>query len=127
LIPRNVEILGSDCFSGCKSLSSITFESDACSTRIESEAFYDSSLQSILIPSTILFIASDAVEIASQILLIDGSLTASNIVFDLDHCIQIVDFRPIQLKVKVKMKREHHSAAFHDQINSSVRNKIFIR
>jgi hypothetical protein len=41
-------------------------------TRIESEAFSSSSLQSILIPSTILFIASDAVDIASQIRLIDG-------------------------------------------------------
>jgi hypothetical protein len=27
LIPRNVKILGSKCFSNCKSLSSITFES----------------------------------------------------------------------------------------------------
>jgi hypothetical protein len=27
LIPRNVEIVGSKCFSKCKSLSSITFES----------------------------------------------------------------------------------------------------
>jgi hypothetical protein len=39
-------------------------------TRIESGAFYDSSLQSILIPSSILFIASDAIDIASQIKLI---------------------------------------------------------
>jgi hypothetical protein len=40
--------------------------------RIESKAFYKSSLQSILIPSTILFIASDSVNFASQIRLIDG-------------------------------------------------------
>jgi serine/threonine protein kinase len=31
--------------------------------------------------------------------LLYGSLTASNVVFDLDHCIQIVDFRLIRLKV----------------------------
>jgi hypothetical protein len=41
-------------------------------TRIESEVFSKSSLQSILIPSSILFIASDAVDIDSQIRLIDG-------------------------------------------------------
>jgi hypothetical protein len=35
LIPSNVEILGSKCFSYCKSLSSITFESNSRLTRIE--------------------------------------------------------------------------------------------
>jgi hypothetical protein len=50
LIPHNVEILGSKCFSSCKSLSSITFESNSHLTRIESEALLGSSLQSILSP-----------------------------------------------------------------------------
>jgi serine/threonine protein kinase len=36
-------------------------------TRIESEAFSSSSLQSILLPSTILFVASDAVDVVSHI------------------------------------------------------------
>jgi hypothetical protein len=53
LIPRNVEIIGSQCFADCKSLSSITFESSSRLTRIESAAFYGSSLQSILIPSNV--------------------------------------------------------------------------
>jgi hypothetical protein len=44
-IGRNIEILGSKCFSCCKSLSSITFESNSRLTRIESEAFSSSSLQ----------------------------------------------------------------------------------
>jgi hypothetical protein len=39
LIPNNVELLGSHCFSNCKSLSSITFESNSHLTRIESGAF----------------------------------------------------------------------------------------
>jgi hypothetical protein len=39
LIPRNVDILGSKCFSYCSSLSSITFESNSHLTRIESSAF----------------------------------------------------------------------------------------
>jgi hypothetical protein len=72
LIPRNVEILGSKCFSSCKSLSSIEFESNSRLTRIESEAFYKSSLQSILVPSTTLFIASDAIPPQSQISIVDG-------------------------------------------------------
>jgi hypothetical protein len=49
----NIEILGSNCFSFCKSLSSITFESNSCLTRIESGGFSSSSLQSILIPRNV--------------------------------------------------------------------------
>jgi hypothetical protein len=72
LIPSHVEIRGSECFAYCGSLSSITFESNSHLTRIESEAFSDSRLQSILIPSQILFIASDAFHITSQIRLLGG-------------------------------------------------------
>jgi hypothetical protein len=46
-IPRTIAILGSSCFSDCKSLSSISFESNLCLKRIESRAFSDSSLQSL--------------------------------------------------------------------------------
>jgi hypothetical protein len=53
LIPNSVEILGSGCFSSCKSLSSITFESGSRLTRIESAASRGSSLQSIIIPSSV--------------------------------------------------------------------------
>jgi hypothetical protein len=66
-------------------------------TRIESEAFYKSSLQSILIPSTILFIASDAVDIASQIGFID-----ENSCPEFDRWLKLkrsgitIDFRRIQ-------------------------------
>jgi hypothetical protein len=72
LLPRNVEIIGWECFSNCKSLSSIIFESNSHLTRIESGAFSSSSLQSIVIPSTILFIASGAVDHVLQIGFIDG-------------------------------------------------------
>jgi hypothetical protein len=58
VIPNNVEILGWRCFFYCKSLSSITFESSSRLTRIESEAFYGSSLQSILIPSNVEILGS---------------------------------------------------------------------
>jgi hypothetical protein len=50
-IARNVEMIGLNCFSYCLSFSLITFESNSRLTRIESEAFYESSLQSIVIPS----------------------------------------------------------------------------
>jgi hypothetical protein len=39
LIPRHVQIRCSSCFSGCKSLSSISFETDSELTRIESNPF----------------------------------------------------------------------------------------
>jgi hypothetical protein len=71
LIPRNVEIHGSKCFSSRELLSSIAFESNSQLTRIESKAFHKSSLQCILIPSTILFMAYDAIDIGSQIRLVD--------------------------------------------------------
>jgi hypothetical protein len=57
-IARTIEILGSHCFSECKSLSSITFESNSRLTRIESKAFYGSSLQSILIPKNVEILGS---------------------------------------------------------------------
>jgi hypothetical protein len=66
-------------------------------TRIESEAFYQSSLQSILILSTILFIASDAVDIASQICRVVGDSCP-----EFDQWLQLkssgiaIDFRQIQ-------------------------------
>jgi hypothetical protein len=50
---RRREILCSNCFSYCKSLSSISFESNLQLTRIESSAFSSSSLQSIIIPSSV--------------------------------------------------------------------------
>jgi hypothetical protein len=51
-------MLGSSCFSYCKSLSSISFESNSRLTRIESSAFSPSSLQSILIPSNVEILGS---------------------------------------------------------------------
>jgi hypothetical protein len=58
LIPSNVEIFGSYCFSHCESLSSVTFESNSRLTRIELAAFSWSSLESILIPSNVEILGS---------------------------------------------------------------------
>jgi hypothetical protein len=71
-IGRNIEIVGSRCFYNCKSLSSVSFESNSRLTRIESTAFDEISFEFILVPSTILFISSDTVSIAPQIRLIDS-------------------------------------------------------
>jgi hypothetical protein len=57
-ITRDIEILGSKCFSRCYSLLSMTFESNSHLTRIESEAFSYSSLQSILIPRNVEILCS---------------------------------------------------------------------
>jgi hypothetical protein len=57
-IPNRVEILGSSCFSYCESLSSIIFESNSHLIRIESEAFSDSSLESILISNNVEILVS---------------------------------------------------------------------
>jgi hypothetical protein len=50
VISRYVETLGSRCFSSCRSLSSISFESDSQFKCIASKAFYESSVKSIVIP-----------------------------------------------------------------------------
>jgi hypothetical protein len=53
-IPSSVEKLGSDCFSGCQSLSTVTFESGSNLSSIEDFAFNCcSSLSSICIPSSV--------------------------------------------------------------------------
>jgi hypothetical protein len=57
-IANDIGILGSHCFYGCKSLLSITFESNSRLTRIESNAFSRSSLHSILIPQNVEILGS---------------------------------------------------------------------
>jgi hypothetical protein len=59
-IPRDIEILGSSCFFHCESLSSISFESNSHLNQIESEAFRESSLKSIEIPRSVVFIDGSA-------------------------------------------------------------------
>ncbi|MDR1236014.1 MAG: leucine-rich repeat domain-containing protein [Holosporaceae bacterium] len=57
-VPKNVKAIDSYCFAGCKSLSSISFESGSQLTRIESYAFADSGLESITIPRSVNFLGS---------------------------------------------------------------------
>jgi uncharacterized Fe-S cluster-containing radical SAM superfamily protein len=52
-IPTTIEILGLSCFSGCQSLSSISFELDSRLARIDRFAFSDSALKSIVIPCNV--------------------------------------------------------------------------
>jgi hypothetical protein len=70
VIPSSVEILGSSCFSKCKSLTSISFESNSRLKRIESRACSGCHL-SIVIPSTIVFVAYDVHPDLSQLSLSD--------------------------------------------------------
>jgi hypothetical protein len=69
-IMNTIEILGSSCFSRCKSLSSISFESNSRLKRIEAAAL-DRLDHRLVLPSTVLFIASDAVDDPFQISLAD--------------------------------------------------------
>jgi hypothetical protein len=59
-IPRHVQILYSSCFSYCNSLSSISFEIELELARIEVNAFYSTSLSSVLAPRNTLFVAGGA-------------------------------------------------------------------
>jgi hypothetical protein len=53
IIPKSVEVLCKECFSNCKSLTSITFESDSRLQRIEERAFAGTGLKSIIVPSSV--------------------------------------------------------------------------
>jgi hypothetical protein len=59
-VPRDIEIICSECFSSCKSLKSVSFESNSRLTGIESHAFSSSSLESIVIPRLTQFIDGSA-------------------------------------------------------------------
>jgi hypothetical protein len=69
-IPRDIEILGSNCFSVFASLRSVSFESNSRLKRIESKAF-PSLCGPITIPSTVLVVAYDASSDPSQLWLGD--------------------------------------------------------
>jgi hypothetical protein len=60
IIPCDIEILGSKCFSFCEWLKSVSFEEESRLMRIESHAFSHSSLQSIVIPRSVRFIDGSA-------------------------------------------------------------------
>jgi hypothetical protein len=108
MIPRNVEILGSKCFSGCYSLSRITFESNSRSTRIESEPFSDSSLQSIVIRRNVGFIdrcrfigvtlSSISIESGNEIFVIENGF----LIDVLDHRL----IRTFAKSSKIEIERE---------------------
>jgi hypothetical protein len=53
IVPSSVEILGERCFSLCKSLSSVAFESGSRLSRIEKEAFDQTGLIEIILPSSV--------------------------------------------------------------------------
>jgi hypothetical protein len=53
IIPRSVEMIASSCFYDCKSLSSVSIESDSFLRRIESEAFALAKLRSGYLPESV--------------------------------------------------------------------------
>jgi hypothetical protein len=54
--PSSVEVLSERCFSECKSLSSVTFESGSKLSRIEKNAFAGTGLIDIIIPASVDFL-----------------------------------------------------------------------
>jgi serine/threonine protein kinase len=72
-IPRTIAILGSSCFSRCEALSSISFESNSGLKQIEARALNATSVHSVVIPSTVCFIASNAFDPECRLSLLDGS------------------------------------------------------
>jgi hypothetical protein len=94
-IPRNVTIICLECFSDCKFLESVLFESNSRLTRIESDGFVQFSLQSIDIPRGVRFITGDAFEDVKflPILIESGN---ERFVIREDLLIDIVDYKLIR-------------------------------
>jgi hypothetical protein len=59
-IPRHVQILCSSCFSSCKLLSSISFETHSKLTRIEARVCWNTNIFLVVVPRSTSFIAGDA-------------------------------------------------------------------
>jgi hypothetical protein len=59
IVPASIEFLGEGCFSDCRSLSSITFESGSRLSRIESWAFSQTGLVEIIVPASIEFLGEE--------------------------------------------------------------------
>jgi hypothetical protein len=59
-VPPSLEILAPFCFASCKQLSVVVFPSDSALRRIESCAFFQTNVSSIILPDCISFIAADA-------------------------------------------------------------------
>jgi hypothetical protein len=70
-IMNTIEILGSSCFCKCKSVCSISFESNSRLKRIEAAALHRLNYRLVL-PSTVMFIASNAVDDPFQISLAEA-------------------------------------------------------
>jgi hypothetical protein len=60
VIPYSNEILRPFCFSGCESLTAVTFESKSGLVQIEETTFRGSGLQAIVIPSSVQTIGNDS-------------------------------------------------------------------
>jgi hypothetical protein len=53
ILPSSIEVLDEGCFSNCRSLSSVTFESGSRLSRIEKKAFSQTGLIEIILPSSV--------------------------------------------------------------------------
>jgi hypothetical protein len=115
-IPRNVEMIGSLCFSCCKSLSSISFESSSQLKRIEAAALNWLNYR-VILSLSVLFITSNAVDDPFQISLADAdSCPESGQWQRLRTSGLVVDFRRIALSVRVLKLWQNLSLVFHDSI-----------
>jgi hypothetical protein len=58
--PQSLKSIGAECFCACRSLSSVSFEPGCQLERIDSQAFVDTMLRSLLLPTDVPDIADDA-------------------------------------------------------------------
>jgi hypothetical protein len=78
VIPREIEMIGESAFCGCESVKLIRFESGSRIRRIESHAFDLPHHFSVIIPSSIEFIARDAAPNRSYLRFDDSDLNFEN-------------------------------------------------
>jgi hypothetical protein len=82
LIPRQLEVIGKSCFSGCKFLTTVRFESNSTLKVIEEAAFLESATRSICIPRSVQTIGRACFRDCSQLRFAD---------FECNSCLRKLD------------------------------------
>jgi hypothetical protein len=67
ILPSSGEIVGAECFSGCRSLYLVTFESGSRLSRIEAGAFFGTWLIEIIRPSSVKVLSEGCVSVCKKL------------------------------------------------------------
>jgi hypothetical protein len=77
-IPKNVEIIGAECFRDCKQLATVSFEADSHLLQIEAMAFTNTAIPSVELPEHVVSVFSTALPEVCRIICPDGTFPCAS-------------------------------------------------